>query len=198
MTNDDKDFVERLKKGEEEAFLALYKNFYRMAYQLVVKNTGSEEDAKDIFQEGAIILVHYLRSPDFQLTSKLSTFYYSILRNLWFKELKKRDKVPVEFVDFSEYNKNIDLKDDSIQEYDPQHNQSDMDRLVVQSMGQLSEDCRQLIKWAHIENLTHESIANRLGVQRSYIKVKLFRCMDTLREIIRNTPNFSHLFNSRK
>ena len=54
FTNDE-DILERIRKGDERAIDFLYKKHYRMMVNMIIKNNGSEEEAKDIFQEALIV-----------------------------------------------------------------------------------------------------------------------------------------------
>ena len=82
----DQEILVRLKQGDENTLDLLYKQHYRMIIKLIVKNNGSEEEAKDIYQESLIVLWQKAKSENFILTSKISTYLYSICLNLWRKE----------------------------------------------------------------------------------------------------------------
>ena len=51
----DSEILARIGKGDEGALDYLYKKYYRMMVKLVVSNNGSEEEAKDIYQEALIV-----------------------------------------------------------------------------------------------------------------------------------------------
>src|SRR6478736_3135281 len=88
----DREIIERIKKGDETALDFLYKKNYRMMVNMIVKNNGSEEEAQDIYQDALVVLWQKALSEDFILTSKLSTYLYSICQNLWRKELDRKSR----------------------------------------------------------------------------------------------------------
>ena len=63
----------------------IYKAYFPMVLQLVMTNSGSEDDAKDVFQESIIVLYDKVKAGSFELNSKLKTFLYSVSRRLWLK-----------------------------------------------------------------------------------------------------------------
>jgi DNA-directed RNA polymerase specialized sigma24 family protein len=64
-----------------------------MILQLVINNNGDEDEAKDIYQEAIIVLYNKVKRGDFELSSKLKTYIYSICRRLWLKRLKATKQV---------------------------------------------------------------------------------------------------------
>ena len=82
MKVSDKSILVRIKSGDESALEYLYKKNYRVMVSLVMKNNGSEDEARDVFQDALIVFWQKANDPDFQLTSKISTYLYSVCQNL--------------------------------------------------------------------------------------------------------------------
>jgi len=55
----------------------MYSEYFGMVRHLVMQNSGSEEDAKDVFQESMVSLFEMVQRPDFTFTSQPSTLVYS-------------------------------------------------------------------------------------------------------------------------
>ena len=85
--------LEGLKRGESSAFEQVYRRYYRMVENYVLKNNGLEDDAQDVFQETLMALVKSIQKPDFQLSAKLSTFIYGISSRIWLLKLRNRKEV---------------------------------------------------------------------------------------------------------
>ena len=84
----DKFLIEKLKGKDNASFDILYRFYFPVISSFVRKNMGTTEDAEDIFQETIIILLRKVREPDFELTSSLKTYMFSISKNLWLKRLR--------------------------------------------------------------------------------------------------------------
>ncbi|GAB4056025.1 RNA polymerase sigma factor [Spirosoma litoris] len=78
-----------LRAGDNQGFGKLYRQCYPSIEHFVVQNSGNQDEAKDLFQETLLVLLTNLQSPDFQMTSSLKTYVFSISKNLWLKQLKK-------------------------------------------------------------------------------------------------------------
>lgn len=82
-----------LKSKDNQAFEILYKFYYPSVKNFILKNNGTEDDAKDIFQETIIVLLEKVPKDDFNLTSSLKTFIFAISSNLWLKRLRDANKM---------------------------------------------------------------------------------------------------------
>jgi RNA polymerase sigma factor (sigma-70 family) len=61
-----------------------------MIRHMVYQKGGTSEDARDIFQDGLIIMLEKLDDKHFSLTCKFKTFLYCVCENLWYSVLDKR------------------------------------------------------------------------------------------------------------
>jgi RNA polymerase sigma factor (sigma-70 family) len=171
----DQELLSELKLGRENAFKAIYREHFGMIRYLVVKNSGSDEDAADVFQEGLMALYEAVRKPNFQLTASLKTFLYSICRNLWLKRLraKGRDKL----VDFE---KPIQLPEVEI---DPDPTESQL-RILRRCLDQIGESCRALLERYYYLNQSMEEIATQLGYSNAdTAKTQKYKCLQRLKKL---------------
>ena len=77
------------KREQQAAWKQVIKDVLPSISYFTRQNGGTEEDAKDIFHESLAILVEKSRMPEFELTSAIKTYIYSICRNLWYNRLRK-------------------------------------------------------------------------------------------------------------
>jgi DNA-directed RNA polymerase specialized sigma24 family protein len=82
MMSDDH-ILQLIRSGKRSEALARVYQHYPKVRQLVIMANGSEDDAKDVLQEGVIVFYQKAERPEFQLTASIGTFLYSVCRNLW-------------------------------------------------------------------------------------------------------------------
>jgi len=99
--NEDEEIVliQGLRANDSKAMARVYVKNWNYIRALIHKNGGTIEDAQDIFQEALIVLIENLKKEDFQLTCKISTYLYSVARNLWLSQWRKSKP----FVDTGDY-----------------------------------------------------------------------------------------------
>src|SRR5271154_909369 len=123
---DEKEIFERIQKGDEKALEFIYKKYYRMMTKMVITNSGTEEEARDVYQDALVVFWQKARSGNLVMTSKMSTFIYSVCQNLWRKELDRKKRLSSEEIDAPV---SIDL------------DSPEREKIVAKCLEQLGETC---------------------------------------------------------
>jgi RNA polymerase sigma factor (sigma-70 family) len=167
----DSEVLAKIKKGEESALDFLYKKYYRMMTKLVITNSGTEDEARDIYQDALIVFWEKARKGNLVLTSKISTFIYSICLNLWRKELERKSRLSSEEKDDIEF---IDIeKKERIQ-------------IVRACINELGETCKRILMYYYFDGLSMNDIAEKLGYANTdTAKTKKYKCKKRLDELVK-------------
>lgn len=75
----DQQLIERINAGDTEAFEMLYRRYRDWVYRLAWRFTGRQSLAQDVVQETFTYLLK--KFPGFELTAKMTTFLYPVVRN---------------------------------------------------------------------------------------------------------------------
>jgi RNA polymerase sigma factor (sigma-70 family) len=168
----DSEIIEQIKRGNESALDYLYKKNYRMMVKMIIKNNGSEEEAKDVYQEALVVVWQKILSEDFVLTSKISTFLYSICQNLWRKELERKSRLTGEDTDLAEVF-DVDRKERI--------------EIVNKCINDLGETCRNILTYYYFDKLSMNDIAEKMGFANSdTAKTKKYKCKQELDKKIKS------------
>jgi len=176
-TNPDILLLKRLRAGESAAFRTLYVDYYQMIRHLVLKNSGSEAEVGDLFQESVLILYELVRKPDFKLTASLRSFFYSVCRNQWLKQLRSKKKVRL--VDF-----------ETVVQIPPLEDPEDLterQRLILQEcMKRLGESCRKLLEACYYLKKSMTEIAEEFQYgSANTAKTRKYKCLQQLKKLAR-------------
>jgi len=168
----DSEIIERIKRGDEQALDFLYKKNYRMMVKMIIKNNGSEEEAKDIYQEALIVVWQKILTEDFVLTSKISTFLYSICQNLWRKELERKSK-----------HTNEETNEGEIFDID----KKERIEIINQCINDLGDTCKKILTYYYFDKLSMNDIAEKMGFANSdTAKTKKYKCKKELDKKIKS------------
>jgi DNA-directed RNA polymerase specialized sigma24 family protein len=88
MSYDSTELISQLKNGSSDAYIALYQKSYPSVEKFIVNNSGTVDDAKDIFQDTLLVLFKKVREDNFELTASVKTYIIAISKNLWCKKLR--------------------------------------------------------------------------------------------------------------
>lgn len=167
----DQQILEQISRGDESALDYLYKKYYRMMTNLVIKNSGSEEEAKDIFQEALIVFWRKATSGNLVLTSKISTFIYSICLNLWRKELERKSR-------------HVNEEKDGIEIIN--NEQEEKVKIIRQCVNELGDTCKKILSYHYFDGLSMQDIAEKLGYANTdTAKTKKYKCKQKLFELVK-------------
>jgi RNA polymerase sigma factor (sigma-70 family) len=162
---------ERIKRGDEKALEMIYKKYYRMMVKIVVSNSGTEEEARDIYQEALIVFWQKATSGNLVMTAKMSTYIYSICQNLWRKELDRKKRLSNEEKDTP-----VTMDTES----------KERNSIVAKCIEQLGETCRKVLMYYYFEEMSMQDIADRLGFANTdTAKTKKYKCKKKLDELIK-------------
>ncbi len=168
----DSEVLAKIEKGDESALDYLYKKYYRMMAKLVITNSGTEEEARDIYQDALIVFWEKARTGKLVMTSKISTFIYSICLNLWRKELERKSRLSNEKKDDVEY-QNTD--------------QVERNRIIRECINELGDTCRRILMYYYFDGMSMSDIAEKLGYANTdTAKTKKYKCKKRLDELVKS------------
>lgn len=168
----DQDIIELIRNGDEKIIEKLYKKYYHMMVKLVVKNSGSEEEAKDIYQDALLVFWQKAMKPEFVLTSKVSTYLYSICNNLWLKELDRKSRLSHEEKDGSE-----SMSWDAEEKI----------KAINECISELGETCQKVLTYYYFDGMSMKVIATKLGFANAETaKTKKYKCKKALDKKIKS------------
>ncbi len=170
--------------GENKNIEKIYKEVFPSIRYHILSNSGSEEDAEDIFQEALIILLSKIRTQTLKLSCSMKTYLYSICMNLWYKALRNR------------------LKEIPVSEY-PEHLFNSMDEesgfrerlfeIYYDNLLKLDSKKRQLLE-LYLDKTPMKEISEELGLSsEKYAKVKKYLTKEHLKNNILNDTRYKEL-----
>lgn len=165
----DSDFIYYLKQGNyTKALNSLYKNFASVK-KYVLNNSGSVEDAEDIFQDALVILYKKVQDSSFQLNSSLSTYLIGIAKNLWYQELRRKNKLT-----------SISISDEAIE---PVLDEVSSFKNAEVAFNLLGEKCKQLLMLFYYNKKSFKDIARQLSFNdEKTAKNQKYRCLQKAKE----------------
>jgi RNA polymerase sigma factor (sigma-70 family) len=182
IINDTK-LVINLKRGNEKevnnSLEYLYKLNFPVIERFITANSGSSEDAKDVFQDALIAFYQNLKHKDLVLTCSISTYLYSVSRNLWLKKLK-RSKNLTKIEDFEDF----------IAVDDEEQVSKEALKVLESVFSEISEKCIKVLTYFYFDNLSMKEIGRLTGYKSEQaVKNKKYKCMQELLRIISSSRN---------
>jgi RNA polymerase sigma factor (sigma-70 family) len=173
----EEELIEGVRRNDDRALAALYKMHYSTIQHFIFSNSGTEQEARDIYQEAFIVLYEKLKTEAFVLQVKVKTFLYSVCRNLWLKRLAERKKFVVKVIDIEE---TLDLQDILPQAEDDEARF----RHMGIALSELGEPCRSLIEDFYIHgNSMNEIVVKYRYTNTDNAKNQKYKCLQRLKKL---------------
>lgn len=180
----DQQIIEGIKNGDQKVLVVMYKQNLAMVKNFIMKNSGTEEDVPDLLQESVIAIWQNANKPGFLLTVKLSTYLMSIVKNLWYKQLRKKSRMA-----------RLDDHPGDMASPDTRPGMA-MDMKVIKDyVNKLDETCRRLLTFFYFDELDNRIIAEKLGFANTdVVKSKKYQCFKKLETAVKAHYNKEDFF----
>jgi len=172
-------YISQVLEGKVNTFSYLVDRHKDKAFNLAFRICGNREEAEEIAQDAFLKAFRSLKN--FKMKSSFATWLYRIVYNTAISLVRSRKKgllsieeFPAEAVDFLGFNK---TEDEAADDY--------RNSLVNFALQKISEEERGLLTLYYYNDLNTEEISKITGINKSNIKVRLFRARQKMAGIIR-------------
>jgi len=177
----DREMIERIGRGDQSAFSALYDRLSRPLYSLALRMLGDAGDAQDALQD--VFLQIWSRAATYN-PEQSTVFSWTVLltRSRVIDRLRAR-KRRLRVVASATGDEDVDVADASTMESAADTADKNDEAARVRSvLNNLPSEQREAIELAFFGHLTHHEIAARLGEPLGTIKARIRRGLLKLRE----------------
>ncbi len=180
MPNDerDEDVVRRVVDGDTAAFGVLVERHERRVYNLALRMTGREEDARDATQDAFLTALRKLSS--FRGEAAFTTWMHRVTVNACYDLLRKRSRAPL-----------LDRTEEHEPEPSPAPDHADASDLsidVQRALLEVPEDYRAVMILHDVQDLPYEEVAEIVGIPVGTVKSRLHRGRIALARALEGGP----------
>lgn len=163
--------------NDEQAIAKFYNTNFNKVRSYVLKNSGTEQDAKDVYQEAFIVLwrkvteeIGFIKSE-----SKAAGFLYQVSKNKWLDQLRSsRVKLKTELSENGIYAEPESEED----EYEVRLKE------MKNALHKLGSQCKELLTLFYYAQKSMDEIGQNLKMNSASARNQKYRCMKQLRELV--------------
>ncbi|MCO5235039.1 MAG: RNA polymerase sigma factor [Chitinophagaceae bacterium] len=173
----EQELIRGLSLNDKKAVACIYEDNYSLIRNLVVRNNGTEDDAKDIFQEALIVLYEKSKTGSFELNCQIKTYLYAVGRRLWLKRLQYNNRYDLQVPGFED---SVHPEED-LELHEKRNNEFGM---MEHALSDLGEPCRSLLEAYYMQKQNMQDIAVRFGYTNAdNAKNQKYKCLLRLRKL---------------
>jgi len=179
----DSALIAKLKDENSEAFAALYKTYIPFVKAYVTKNSGTLQDAEDIFQDTMVVLLQKINQQNFTLTSSLKTYFIAIAKNQWLKRRRDNRLFPVECIEKFQpgadaFQVNIGLEKTN-------------EEKMRSWLSKITENCQRILKAIFFFKEPMEIVSKRMGWKNKHTATnQKYKCIEQVRRERRKSEKY--------
>lgn len=170
--------IERVKKGDQEAFNPLVERYKLPLYKVMYRMVYNRDDAEDLVEEAFIKAFRSLKK--FETGRPFYAWICRIAVNNAINYLRKERRAQVQPLEFVEH-RLAAKKGDPVK----MTAQKVLQEKIAASMARLPEDDRTILILRVDEEFSYEEISKILNIPRGTVMSRLARARQRLREIFR-------------
>lgn len=184
----DADLIRQAQSGDRAAFEELVRQYDQAVLRLALHLTGSESDARDIYQDA--FLKAYRNLGSFRFECSFYTWIYRIVTNLCLdhlrkKQVRKEDAPVVTGSDGEEYSL-LDQVADDRSGASPERDlmRRELGARIARALHKLTPRERMVFEMKHFQGLKLRTIGEALNTTEETAKNTLFRATQKLRSAL--------------
>ena len=182
LTPTDNALIAAIRSGDERALAHLYRLHWPMVSHFVLQNSGSEDDAQDVYQEGVVVFYEKVRDGSLELSCQIKTYLYAVCRRLWLKRLTSKSRFGVRLLDDEEHGPylNTGAEEDLLAAEEQDRRFSTMSEALVH----LGEPCRSLIEGFYLLDKSMQDLTTEFGYTNAdNAKNQKYKCLVRLKKL---------------
>ncbi len=178
--------IEGVRRQDDRTLNWLYDNFLQTVRHHVLKNSGSEADVSDVFQESIITLYRQITENTLNLTTDLKGYFFGIARNIWSSQLRlKRRNTEL----------NTDFADES---YTDGLTDAILEKIISRAFSKLKPDAQRILV-LFSEGCSYEEIAGKMNLKNeTYARRKKYLSKESLMSLMKEDPEYRDYLDLRK
>ena len=179
----DQDLLNAMKQDDSQSFNEIYKRYWKGLFTFannILEDQGACEDiVQDIFTQ------LYLKRKEVFITNLKSYLFQAVkfqaIKHLRRNKLHQRHIDRLDIIKFAnQTEQSIDFKE--------------LDFFIKDSLLQLQDRCGQIFRMSRYEYLSHEQIAEKLGISTQTVKNQITKALNHLRANLDNIVTITLVF----
>jgi RNA polymerase sigma-70 factor, ECF subfamily len=172
-----------VKQGDVSAFERLVEKYKQPVLSLVYRMLRDLTEAEDIAQN--VFVQVYKSASRYEISSKFSTWLFTIARNLSLNEIRRRSRHPAESIDAT----HPDNEDQPWHQFEDKKTftppesllQGELENKILEAISELPENQKTALLLCRQGELSYEQIADVVGTSLSATKSLIHRARETLK-----------------
>lgn len=178
----DREIFTGLRQNDRATVAYVYKTLAPALFKYVLSNSGTREDARDLFQETYIKVLKKIQDNKYSHQDKFEAYFFTVARNTWVDWLRDRKQRPMA-TDATLLLQRADEADEEALCRLMAHDQR-IDALQRCWESWADTDCRRILHAFHYEQVRTKDLAQAEETSQNTLLQRLFKCRTKLFRLV--------------
>ena len=179
-------YIEAIREEDEAKIKEIFDEFLPMVESFICSNSGTVQDANDIFTDAVIVIWTKICGDNLILTSSFSTYLFSICRNQWLNVLRHK-KIENRVINENQALLIPDEDVDRLMEEEEKH------RILQENIAKLPDNCQKLLTLSLHDRKKMKEIAMIMKWSDNYAGKRKTQCIKKLFSLIKSDKRYKML-----
>jgi len=168
----------------------VYKKFFAMVRNYILNHGGNEEDTRDIFQDGIMIIYDQRKNKGLDIKNGFSTYLFAICRNRWLNHNRNSKKLVYTETESLSYELDKTEMGDHFLEIEELGFIEARSRIYQKYFDKMSEECKKMLRMM-AEGLSLKEIQLSFNYKsEGFAYKKRSICRSRLSKLVKQDKNF--------
>ncbi len=170
--------IDGFRKNDDTVLKRVYQSVFPKVKAYILKNSGNEAQAKDIFQEAFIACWRNIKADKLSEDGNVEAYLFTIAKNKWTDYLRSSNRKKMVL--------NNDITNIAKADDDPEINEDLQEKhrnTMNLALQQLGHNCKNLLNKFYFERKSMNEIAEEMNLASASARNQKYRCMEKLRKL---------------
>jgi DNA-directed RNA polymerase specialized sigma24 family protein len=158
----------------EKTFMHLYEEVFPVVADLVSKQGGSLQDAKDIFQDALVIFYEKSVNGELRVTLSNEAYLVGIVKHLWIRKFKSG----LRLISLDHFEREIILPEDAIT--------TSFNNRLLRLLEVSGKKCLELLKSIYYDNQSMDEVSRTFGFSGAHsASAQKYKCLEKMKDTVK-------------
>lgn len=180
-------YTEGLRQQTPDVVHHIFETFLPQVEAYVRNNSGTREDARDVFMYRVETVYRKIMAGELELTAAFSTYLFEVCKRYWLKNLRRNKYDAGVTPDNPLVSNRVIEQDDAFGEQTERH------RLMAEKFALLQDDCRMVLSLSWHTELSMEDVAEAMNWTYAYTRKRKHLCKEHLVNAVKADTRYAEL-----
>jgi len=168
----------------DDCIKAIYRSHFDVLSRYITNNSGSRQDAEDIFQEVVVNFIELVQKDKFRGESSIKTFLFSMNRHTWLNELKRRGRALAREEKYEREQEKVEMDSSQLMA------DREEKKAIAALVAALGGTCQKILTLFYYENLSMRAILEATDYENEQVvRNKKYKCLKQLEQMLNEKPH---------